>query len=91
MPVLRDAAKFIAAEVRAAILGKLRRFSSLAVERRAHALANVAGALAEEPVPWPEVHLVQVDEREAGHGSRAPDSRGGLGDPFSEVPPSSTR
>jgi 6-phosphogluconolactonase len=63
--VARDAAKFIAAEARAAILARGRFVLAVSGGRTPWLMLR---ALAEEPVPWSEVHLVQVDERVAPAG-----------------------
>ena len=63
--VARGAAKFIAAEARAAILARGRFVLAVSGGRTPWLMLR---ALAEEPVPWPQVHLVQVDERVAPAG-----------------------
>jgi 6-phosphogluconolactonase len=63
--VARDAAKFIAAEARAAILTRGRFVLAVSGGRTPWLMLR---ALTEEPVPWPQVHLVQVDERVAPAG-----------------------
>ena len=63
--VAREAAKFIAAEARAAVLARGRFLLAVSGGRTPWLMLR---ALAGEPVPWPEVHLVQVDERVAPEG-----------------------
>jgi 6-phosphogluconolactonase len=63
--VAREAAKFIAAEARAAVLARGRFLLAVSGGRTPWVMLR---ALAGEPVPWPEVHLVQVDERIAPAG-----------------------
>jgi 6-phosphogluconolactonase len=63
--VAREAARLIAAEARAAVAA--RGLFVLAVSG-GHTPWLMLRALAGEPVPWPEVHLVQVDERVAPAG-----------------------
>jgi 6-phosphogluconolactonase len=63
--VARQAAKFIAAEAQAAVRARGRFI--LAVSG-GHTPWLMLRALAGEPVPWPEVYLVQVDERVAPAG-----------------------
>jgi 6-phosphogluconolactonase len=63
--VARKAATIIAAEARAAVAARGRFI--LAVSG-GHTPWLMVRALAGEPVPWPEVHLVQVDERVAPAG-----------------------
>lgn len=60
--VARQAAERIAAESRAAVAARGRFI--LAVSG-GHTPWLMLGALAEEPLPWQQVHLVQVDERVA--------------------------
>ena len=61
----REAAKFIAAEARAAVLARGRFLFAVSGGRTPWLMLR---ALAGEPVPWPEMHLVQVDERVAPEG-----------------------
>ena len=63
--VAREAAKFIAAEARAAVLARGRFLFAVS---GGHTPWLMLRALAGEPVPWAEVHLVQVDERVAPAG-----------------------
>ncbi len=63
--VVREAAAFIAAEARAAVAARGR--FVLAVSG-GHTPWLMLRALAGESVPWPEVHLFQVDERVAPAG-----------------------
>jgi 6-phosphogluconolactonase len=63
--VAREAAKFIAAEARAAVLARGR---FLVAVSGGHTPWLMLRALAGETVPWPEVHLFQVDERVAAAG-----------------------
>ena len=63
--VAREAAKFIAAEARAAVLARGRFLFAVS---GGHTPWLMLHALAGEPVPWAEVHLVQVDERVAPAG-----------------------
>jgi 6-phosphogluconolactonase len=63
--VAREAATLIAAEARAAVVARGRFI--LAVSG-GHTPWLMLRALADVPVPWPEVHLVQVDERVAPAG-----------------------
>jgi 6-phosphogluconolactonase len=63
--VARAAAKLIAAEARAGILARGRFLLAVSGGRRPWLMLR---ALTEEAVPWPEVHLVQVDERVAPAG-----------------------
>ena len=63
--VARQAATFIAAEARAAVLARGR---FLLAVSGGHTPWLMLRALAGEPVPWPEVHLFQVDERVAPQG-----------------------
>src|SRR5262245_57376248 len=63
--VASQAAALIAAEAREAVA--LRARFILAVSG-GHTPWVMLRALADEPVPWPEVHLVQVDERVAPAG-----------------------
>jgi 6-phosphogluconolactonase len=63
--VARAAATLIAAEARAAILARGRFVLAVSGGRTPWLMLR---ALAEEPVPWPKVHLVQVDERVAPAG-----------------------
>jgi 6-phosphogluconolactonase len=63
--VAREAAALIAAEARAAVVARGRFI--LAVSG-GHTPWLMLRALAGEPVPWPEVHLIQVDERVAPAG-----------------------
>ena len=63
--VAREAAKFIAAEARAAVRARGRFLFAVSGGRTPWLMLR---ALAGEPVPWPEVHLVQVDERVAPAG-----------------------
>ena len=63
--VAREAAKFIAAEARAPVLACGRFLFAVRGGRTPWLMLR---ALAGEPVPWPEMHLVQVDERVAPEG-----------------------
>ena len=63
--VARDAAKFIAAQVRAAVTARGR--FAMAVSG-GHTPWQMLRALANEKVPWESVHVVQVDERVAPAG-----------------------
>jgi 6-phosphogluconolactonase len=63
--VAREAAKFIAAEARAASRARGRFLFAVSGGRTPWLMLR---ALAGEPVPWPEMHLVQVDERVAPEG-----------------------
>jgi 6-phosphogluconolactonase len=63
--VAREAAKLIAAEARSAVLARGR---FLLAVSGGHTPWLMLRALAGEPVPWAEVHLVQVDERVAPAG-----------------------
>jgi 6-phosphogluconolactonase len=63
--VAREAAKFIAAEARAAVLARGRFLFAVS---GGHTPWLMLRALACEPVPWAEMHLVQVDERVAPAG-----------------------
>ena len=63
--VAREAAKLIAAEARAAVLARGRFLFAVS---GGHTPWLMLHALAGEPVPWAEVHLVQVDERVAPAG-----------------------
>ena len=63
--VAREAAKFIAAEARAAVLARGRFLFAVSGGRTPWLMLR---ALAGEAVPWPEIHLVQVDERVAPEG-----------------------
>ena len=63
--VAREAAKFIAAEAQAAVLARGRFLFAVSGGRTPWLMLR---ALAGEPVPWPEMHLVQVDERVAPEG-----------------------
>ncbi len=63
--VAREAAKFIAAEARAAVQARGRFVFAVSGGRTPWVMLR---ALAEESVPWPGVHLVQVDERVAPAG-----------------------
>ena len=63
--VAREAAKFIAAEARAAVLARGRFLFAVS---GGHTPWLMLRALAGEPVPWPVMHLVQVDERVAPEG-----------------------
>jgi len=63
--VAREAAARISAEARAAVAARGR--FVLAVSG-GHTPWMMLRALADEPVPWPELHLVQVDERVAPAG-----------------------
>jgi 6-phosphogluconolactonase len=63
--VARDAAKFIAAEARAAVRARGRFLFAVS---GGHTPWLMLRALAGEPVPWPDVHLFQVDERVAPAG-----------------------
>ena len=63
--VAREAAKFIAAEARAAVLARGRFLFAVS---GGHTPWLMLRALAGEAVPWAEIHLVQVDERVAPAG-----------------------
>ena len=63
--VAREAAKFIAAEARAAVLARGRFFFAVS---GGHTPWLMLRALAGEPVPWADMHLVQVDDRVAPAG-----------------------
>jgi 6-phosphogluconolactonase len=63
--VAREAAKFIAAEARSAIRARGRFLFAVSGGRTPWLMLR---ALAGENVPWPEVHLFQVDERVAPAG-----------------------
>ena len=63
--VAREAANFIAAEARAAVLARGRFLFAVS---GGHTPWLMLHALAGEPVPWAEVHLIQVDERVAPAG-----------------------
>jgi 6-phosphogluconolactonase len=63
--VAKEAAKFIAAEVRAAVTTRGRFIMAVSGGRTPWQMLR---ALAVEDVPWPKVHLVQVDERVAPAG-----------------------
>lgn len=67
--VAREAAKVIAAEARAAVAA--RGWFALAVSG-GKTPWQMLRALADEPVPWPQVQVAQVDERiaPAGHADR---------------------
>jgi 6-phosphogluconolactonase len=67
--VVREAATVIAAEARAAVAARGRFVLAVSGGRTPWLMFR---ALADEAVPWPEVHLVQVDERvaPAGDGDR---------------------
>jgi 6-phosphogluconolactonase len=63
--VAREAARRIAAEARAAVAARGRFVLALSGGRTP---GQMLGALAEEALPWPEVHVFQVDERVAPAG-----------------------
>jgi 6-phosphogluconolactonase len=63
--VAREAAKLIAAEARAAVRARGRFLLAVSGGRTPWLMLR---ALAGETVPWPEVHLFQVDERVAPAG-----------------------
>ena len=63
--VAREAAKFIAAEVRAAVTARGRFVMAVS---GGHTPWQMLRALANEKVPWESVHVVQVDERVAPAG-----------------------
>jgi 6-phosphogluconolactonase len=63
--VARAAAAFTAAEARAAVSARGRFVVALSGGRTPWQMLRV---LAEEPVPWAQVHIVQVDERVAPSG-----------------------
>jgi 6-phosphogluconolactonase len=63
--VAREAAKLIAAEARAAVLARGRFLLAVSGGRTPWLMLR---ALADEPVPWPDLHLFQVDERVAPAG-----------------------
>jgi Glucosamine-6-phosphate isomerases/6-phosphogluconolactonase len=63
--VAREAAKSIAAEARAAVLARGRLLFAVS---GGHTPWLILRALAGEPVPWAQMHLVQVDERVAPSG-----------------------
>ena len=67
--VARNAAALLAAEARAAVLARGRFVLAVSGGRTPWAMLR---ALANEEVPWEQVHLVQVDERvaPAGHADR---------------------
>ena len=67
--VATEAAKFIAAEARAAVTARGRFVFAVS---GGHTPWQMLRALATEDVPWKNVHLVQVDERvaPAGHADR---------------------
>jgi 6-phosphogluconolactonase len=82
--VAQEAAKFIAAEARAAV-GRRGRFSFAVSGGRTPWL--MLRALASENIPWNEVHLMQVDERvaPAGHPDRSTFAR--EQPPWQSLPP----
>jgi 6-phosphogluconolactonase len=63
--VARAAAAFTVAEARAAVDARGRFIMAVSGGRTPWAMLR---ALANEPMPWPEVHVVQVDERIAPDG-----------------------
>ena len=63
--VAREAAKFIAAEARAAVAERGRFVMAIS---GGHTPWQMLRALANEKVPWENVHVVQVDERVAPAG-----------------------
>ena len=63
--VARAGAAFTAAEARAAVAARGRFVVALSGGRTPWQMLR---ALAEEPVPWAQVHIVQVDERVAPPG-----------------------
>ena len=63
--VARAAAAFTAEEARAAVAARGRFVMALSGGRTPWKMLR---ALADEPMPWPEVHVVQVDERVAPAG-----------------------
>ena len=63
--VAREAAKFIAAEARAAVAARDRFVMAVS---GGHTPWKMLRALANERVPWESVHIVQVDERVAPAG-----------------------
>ncbi len=63
--VAKQAAKFIAAEARAAVTARDRFIMAVSGGRTPWQMLR---ALATEDVPWPRVHIVQVDERIAPAG-----------------------
>jgi 6-phosphogluconolactonase len=63
--VAREAARTIAAEARAAVASRARFVMAVSGGRTPW---NMLRALADEDVPWKEVHVVQVDERIAPAG-----------------------
>jgi len=67
--VAREAAKVIAAEARSAVAARGRFVMAVSGGKTPWQMLR---ALANESVPWPEVHVVQVDERiaPAGHADR---------------------
>jgi 6-phosphogluconolactonase len=67
--VARTAAEFTAAEARAAVAARGRFIMAVSGGRTPWTMLR---ALADQPLPWADVHLVQVDERvaPAGHPDR---------------------
>jgi 6-phosphogluconolactonase len=63
--VARAAASFTAAEARAAVAGRGRFIMAVSGGRTPWKMLR---ALADEPMPWADVHVVQVDERVAPSG-----------------------
>src|SRR5262245_26423869 len=65
----REAARFIASEARDAVAARGRFILAIS---GGHSPALMLRALANEKVPWDEVHVMQVDERvaPAGHPDR---------------------
>jgi 6-phosphogluconolactonase len=63
--VAQAAARFIAAEARAAVAARRRFVIAISGGRTPW---EMLGALADEEVPWKDVHIVQVDERVAPAG-----------------------
>jgi 6-phosphogluconolactonase len=65
--VAREGARFIAAEARASVAARGR---FIAAFSGGHTPWLMLGALADEDVPWKDLHVVQVDERVAPAGDK---------------------